>query len=174
MWKVLGVSMAVLVGSFLLIQLVPFGRDHTNPPVVQEPKWDRKSTRELAVRACYDCHSNQTVWPWYSSVAPASWLVVNDVRGGRYILNFSEWNRQQPALLVPNEVQDVFFEECEMPPFAYLLLHPKARLTGGERLALFEGFSTTSGVNFGKPEKPATGWTDTTGSWCSLYHLFSR
>ena len=69
--KVILIVLIVAVGGFLLIQFVPFGRDHTNPPVVQEPKWDSPATRELAKRACFDCHSNETVWPWYSNIAPA-------------------------------------------------------------------------------------------------------
>jgi hypothetical protein len=59
-----------------------YGRDHSNPPVRIEPRWDRARTRELAVRACFDCHSNQTRWPWYSHVAPISWLVQHDVEEG--------------------------------------------------------------------------------------------
>ena len=75
---------AVLIGTALLgvIQLLPFGHDHTNPPVRKEPEWDAPETRELAARACFDCHSNQTVWPWYSNVAPVSWLVWSDVVAG--------------------------------------------------------------------------------------------
>jgi hypothetical protein len=63
----------------VLIQLVPFGRDHTNPVVTAEPRWDSPVTRELADRACFDCHSNETEWPWYAGVAPVSWLVYRDV-----------------------------------------------------------------------------------------------
>ena len=66
---------------FAAIQLVPFGHDHTNPPVVAEPAWDSPETRAFAVTACFDCHSNQTVWPWYSNIAPVSWLVQRDVDG---------------------------------------------------------------------------------------------
>ena len=73
------------------IQLIPFGRAHANPPVLQEPNWDSPQTRDLASRACFDCHSNETTWPWYSNVAPVSWLVQRDVDEGREKLNFSEW-----------------------------------------------------------------------------------
>lgn len=79
-----------LVALFLLIQLIPYGRQHTNPPVVAEPAWDSPQTRDLAVRACFDCLSNDTVWPWYSNVAPISWLVQRDIDEGRQRLNFSE------------------------------------------------------------------------------------
>ena len=80
-WILRGVVAGVVLLG--LIQLVPYGRDHTNPPVTQEVKWDSPRTRELAVGACYDCHSNLTEWPWYSNVAPISWLTQKDVDEGR-------------------------------------------------------------------------------------------
>jgi hypothetical protein len=60
---------AAALAGFALIQLVPFGRNHTNPPTTAEPRWDSPRTRALARRACFDCHSNQTTWRWYSNVA---------------------------------------------------------------------------------------------------------
>ena len=72
--KKLMIVVAVLAGLFLAIQFVPYGRDHSNPPVIGEPTWNSPETRALAVRACFDCHSNETVWPWYSNIAPVSWL----------------------------------------------------------------------------------------------------
>ena len=71
-----GGFVVLVVVLFGLIQLVPVQR--TNPPVVAEPPWDSPETRALAVRACFDCHSNETVWPWYAYVAPVSWLVAHD------------------------------------------------------------------------------------------------
>ena len=79
-----------LTGLLLLLaaaQLVPYGRDHDNPPVVAEPAWGSPATRELARRACFDCHSNETQWPWYSNIAPLSWLIQRDVDEGRDELN---------------------------------------------------------------------------------------
>jgi hypothetical protein len=76
-------SVIGLVVLFGLIQLIPYGHNHTNPSVVAEPQWDTPQTRELTARACYDCHSNATVWRWYSSIAPASWLIQHDVEDGR-------------------------------------------------------------------------------------------
>jgi hypothetical protein len=81
--------------TFAALQLIPYGRDHDNPPVVEEPKWDSAETRRLAVKACFSCHSNETKWPWYSNVARASWLLQRDVDAGRDDLNFSVWNRRQ-------------------------------------------------------------------------------
>src|SRR5512134_1372664 len=122
-----GIILAVVV-LFLLIQLVPYGRNHNNPPVVGEPAWDSPQTRLLAQRACFDCHSNETQWPWYSNVAPMSWLVQRDVDEGRDRLNFSEWGQGE------QEVDDVgeTIREGEMPPVNYVLLHPLAKLSAQE------------------------------------------
>ena len=95
--------------------------------------------RELAVRACFDCHSNQTRWPWYSHVAPMSWLVQDHVDEGRRELNFSDWNRgSSEADEAAETVRD-----REMPPQSYLLLHPEARLTDAEREQLARGLDAS-------------------------------
>ena len=125
----------------VLIQLIPYGRNHTNPPPTKEPAWNSAATRELFRRACFDCHSNETVWPWYAYVAPSSWLVQNDVDGGRRHLNFSEWNRPQ------RHAGDVAVQvrQGDMPLWYYLPLHPAARLTTAEKDALIDGAGKTLG-----------------------------
>jgi mono/diheme cytochrome c family protein len=133
-------SLSILLGGILVVQLIPYGRDHTNPPVVAEPTWDSVQTRELAVRTCFDCHSNETVWPWYSHVAPVSWLVQRDVDEGREELNFSEWNRPQEVEESAETVRD-----GSMPPRSYLLTHPEARLTEVQLTALADGLAATFG-----------------------------
>ncbi len=136
---------SVLLGGglvlLLLIQVVPYGRNHANPPVRREPSWDSPQTRQLAVRACYDCHSNQTVWPWYSNIAPVSWLVQYDVDKGRRELNFSELDRPQ------KEADEAAKEarQGEMPQWYYLVLHPEANLSAAERQALVQGLQATLG-----------------------------
>jgi len=131
-----------LLGTFLAIQLVPYGRDHTNPRVIGEPMWDAPETRALARRACFDCHSNETEWPAYASIAPVSWLVQHDVNEGRAVLNFSEWPRpQQEAKEAAEEVT-----EGEMPPVAYKLVHAHARLNTADRDRLAQGLARTLGV----------------------------
>lgn len=107
-------AVAFLVVVLLLLQLVPAGRDHDNPPVLADAPWDSPRTRELAVQACFACHSNETHWPWYSNIAPASWLVQHDVDEGREELNFSEWNRNQETDDIVESVVD-----GEMPPLAW-------------------------------------------------------
>lgn len=131
-----------LAGLFVVAQLVPYGRSHDNPPVVQEPAWDSPRTRELAMRACFDCHSNQTTWAWYSNIAPASWLVQHDVDEGRRELNFSEMNRRQKhAAEAAEEV-----EEGEMPPKIYTIMHSEAVLTSAETQELIQGLQKTFGT----------------------------
>ena len=85
-----GIGAAAFPFLLLAIQFVPYGRAHTNPPVTAEPAWDSAETRELARRACFDCHSNETAWPSYTSISPASWLAQRHVNEGRRELNFSE------------------------------------------------------------------------------------
>ncbi|MBK9974986.1 MAG: heme-binding domain-containing protein [Planctomycetes bacterium] len=142
----------LLLGALALaaaIQLVPYGRDHSNPAVATEPKWDSAATRDLAKRACFDCHSNETEWPWYSHVAPVSWLVQRDVNEGRSELNFSEWNRpQKNGQKAAKEVRD-----GEMPMWIYLPTHPQARLSDAEKQALIQGLEAT----FGTRESPRKG-----------------
>ena len=137
-WKKLGL---IAGGALLLAQAVPFGRDHENPPVSEEPAWNDPATRQLAARACFDCHSNQTHWPWYSFVAPASWIVTNDVMGGRHQLNFSEWDRPQKDA---DEAAEAV-EEGYMPLSIYTPLHPEAQLTDAEVKRLAAGFRATPG-----------------------------
>lgn len=131
-----------IVVLFVLAQFVPYGRDHENPPVVAEPKWDSPRTRELAVRACFDCHSNETRWPWYSHVAPVSWLLQWDVEEGRRKVNYSEWNR--PYEEASESAQTVV--EGEMPPWYYLPLHPPAKLSAEEKQELINGLRATFGT----------------------------
>ena len=100
-----------LLVLFALAQAVPYGGAHTNSPVTAEPAWNSPETRALAVRPCFDCHSNESRWPWYSNIAPVSWLVQREVDGGRSTLDFSEWNR-------PQEIGDVVDADLgkSMPP----------------------------------------------------------
>jgi hypothetical protein len=88
-------------------------------------------------RACNDCHSNQTVWPWYSKVAPASWLVVSNVRRGRKALNFSEWTSlslEKQHDVLPEICQEV--AEFDMPMEEYILMHLRAKLSHSEIISI--------------------------------------
>lgn len=140
--RILLIGGATLLGLFLVIQLIPFGRDHSNPAVAQEPNWDSPETRAIAQRACYDCHSNETVWPWYANVAPVSWLIVRDTLEGREHLNFSEWGRGEGE--EAEELVEVV-RSGEMPPAQYVVMHPEAKLSADEQQALIQGLSRIGG-----------------------------
>jgi hypothetical protein len=116
----------------VLVQLVPYGRDHTNPPVTRDAPWPDGRARELATAACYDCHSNQTRWPPQSFVAPFSWLLARDVSQGRDELNFSTWDEDDGDA---DDAADAV-AEGSMPPRRYLLVHPDAALGEAERQLL--------------------------------------
>jgi mono/diheme cytochrome c family protein len=138
-------SVGILIALFVVVQFIPLAGTKTNPPVVAEPKWDNSQTKVLAQRACYDCHSNETKWPWYSNVAPVSWLVIHDTNEGRSVLNFSEWGiRGQEADGVAETVQ-----EGSMPPRGYLPTHPAARLNAQEKVQLVSGLQATFGMSEG-------------------------
>ncbi len=132
--KIVRWVLAVLAAVFVLIQFVPV--DRTNPPVESEIPAP-EAVRAVLRRACYDCHSNETTWPWYSRIAPASWLVAWDVHEGRRALNFSTWNRldEKERREAIHEIREEIVEG-EMPPLAYLLLHRDAGLTGRDKAAL--------------------------------------
>jgi len=129
------------LGVFLVLaQLVRPSR--TNPPIdpnleIQASTAVDPAIAEIFERSCNDCHSNRTVWTWYSQLAPVSWLLVYDVREGREELNFSEWGaynaRRQARLLteICTEVTD-----GEMPGLPYSLAHPDAKLSAGDVQAI--------------------------------------
>lgn len=121
---------AALVGAgvLLLMQLVPYGWEHPNPPVAEDAPWPTASAERLARAACYDCHSNETDWPIHSYIAPASWLVRRDVEQGRDELNFSRWDRDD------GEADDAVeaLLDGTMPPDRYTVLHRDAALSDAE------------------------------------------
>jgi mono/diheme cytochrome c family protein len=133
LWGVVAVGVA-----FLAIQFVPYGRDHANRTVRAEPKWDSAATRAFAAASCDDCHSNRTKWPWYSNIAPLSWLVQRDVEEGRAAFNYSEpgFEGDESGEMVANG---------EMPPFYYQITHPDARLPDADKAAFVRGLRATFG-----------------------------
>lgn len=126
----------------VLIQFIPYGKDYTNPPVVSEPQWDSMQTKVLFDKACANCHSNKTTYPWYSKVAPISWLVAFDVEEGREHFNVSMWGAQKKNK-GDEAAEEV--EDGEMPPFYYLPTHPEAKLTQAETQQLILGLEKTFG-----------------------------
>ena len=146
MWIKRGLVVAAVLA--IAIQFVPYGRDHSNPPVVAEPEWDSPQTHEFAVSACFDCHSNETEWPWYTNIAPVSWLTQRDVEQGRDELNFSEWNLDQEGDDAAETVRD-----GSMPPWQYTLIHPEARLSDEQLEALEAGLVATFGDDRSQGER---------------------
>ena len=137
--RIIGIALAWLVGIFLVMQVIPYGRTHKNPRVIQEPAWDSPRTRELAKRACFDCHSNETHWPWYADVAPFSWVVQNDVYNAREVLNFSAWQVTFPTA----GASGLSVRTGNMPPVKYRMAHPEAQLTAAELTQLADGLDAT-------------------------------
>ena len=113
--------------AFIAIQFKPV--DRSNPPITMDiaapPAVDA-----ILRQSCYDCHSNETRWPWYSYVAPVSWLVTKDVHDGRKHFNFSTWDDYDPEDRI--DIIDEMYEEAEegeMPLPIYLKMHSDAKLT---------------------------------------------
>jgi hypothetical protein len=144
MWmKMLKTTFLLAAGALVVMQF--FRPERTNPlsdPAASFEAVAKPSSEVIASlkRACYDCHSNQTVWPWYSNLAPVSWLIASDVKQGRAHLNFSEWTRPGPEGELPS-----LGEACEavragkMPLRSYTLLHPDAKLTLQEAATVCSG-----------------------------------
>ncbi len=143
--RFVGVVVAATIGTFLAIQLVPYGKSHSNPLVTGEPQWANEETRELMVRACFGCHSNEVEYPAYASVAPISWVVQSHVDEGRAKVNYSEFDRRQRGAHETLEV----IEEGEMPPHYYTVFgrHPEAKLSARELATFIAGVKATPGLS---------------------------
>jgi len=122
---------------FALIQLVPI--DRVNPPTTLEPKWSAPEARALAREHCFQCHSNETERPWYSYVAPASWLIKWDVVNGQDRFNFSEWDKH------PGELDEMIGEiqDGGMPPLQYTLFHPNSKLEAQQKQTLIDALTAS-------------------------------
>ncbi len=141
------ITMGLVLILILLfgIQLIPVTM--SNPPI-EEQISTSPEVKAVLKRACYDCHSYETVWPGYSQVAPVSWLLAWDVREGREELNFSTWNRygQKKRNKMIKEIWEEV-EEGEMPPWFYLPLHPEAGLSDQDRGVLKEWAASVPSVS---------------------------
>jgi hypothetical protein len=132
----------ILLVIIVVIQLIPSGR----PAVTMNNPNDLLLNNEVPVKvekmlraACYDCHSNESVYPWYAYVAPVSFLVSRDIRVGREELNFSDWKsleKMDQAKLLDKIIEEV--EEEEMPMVIYPPLHPEAKLSDEDRKVLMD------------------------------------
>jgi hypothetical protein len=133
----------VVLGAIgLAVVIQAYRPSRTNPPI--DPKQEitaamavAPDVRPILSRSCDDCHSNRTVWPWYSEVAPISWGVISDVSDGRSHMDFSEWGTY-PAYKRKDLLNDVckMVTQHDMPLVTYALLHPNARLSEADRQAI--------------------------------------
>ena len=131
----------------LLAQLVPVQR--TNPPV-ERAVTAPPEVMVILRRACFDCHSHETVWDgWQTRIAPASWLVAHDVREGRQELNFSRWGSGKHAERVGRKIAEEV-REGDMPPRLYVVAHPGARLSAADQAALLDWAATLPGGAAGR------------------------
>ena len=128
---VLWVGLGVLA-IFIAIQFVPYGWRHPNPPMTLNAPWPDEESEAIARRSCYDCRSNETEWPWYTHVAPMSWLVRSIVERGREKLNFSTWDTG------PGEPEHAIerMQDGSMPPSNYTRIHSGTDLSEQEVAAL--------------------------------------
>ena len=127
------------------IQAIPYGRAQTNDAVTGEPQWADQTTRDLMVRACYDCHSNEVEYPAYASVAPISWAVEFHVSEGREAVNYSTFTTDRGQ--ADDSIEVIL--DGSMPPayFTRFGLHPEAVLTDAERDVLVAGLRNTPGLS---------------------------
>ena len=135
--RVILVVVALVVLVFMLIQVIPV-QGRTNPRLRTQMQWNSAQTDSLVRGACYDCHSNETSWPWYSYIAPVSWMIAHDVQEGRGKLNFSE----QPASQINPQRLIQAIQNGSMPPAYYRTTHPAARLTDEQKQQLIAGIQT--------------------------------
>ena len=134
------IIVGVIIVLAVLVQFIPWGSiipafAETNPPVQSQIQWNSPATAQLVRTACYDCHSNETTWPWYSRVTPVSWLVAHDVNEGRQKLNFSTQSADQ--INADKLIEQI--QRGSMPKSIYLVMHPTAALTDQQKSDLIDG-----------------------------------
>lgn len=127
-----------LGGLAILLQFIPYGKNHLNPPVETQVSWDSPKTKELFYKACADCHSNETKYPWYSNLAPISWLVQHDIDEGREHFNISSKSGEKDGHEAAEEI-----EKGGMPMSIYVLMHKEAKLSQEEKETLANGLEKT-------------------------------
>jgi len=132
LWTVLG-----LIALFVVIQFVPYGRDHSNAPATNPFQWSSPTAEAIAKASCYDCHSNETKWWWAVKIAPFSWLAQHDITRAQARLNFSAWTG---ALTSPGLQHAI---NSNMPPLKFTLIHTGTKLNDAEKQTLLRGFQAS-------------------------------
>ncbi|MCB9854027.1 MAG: heme-binding domain-containing protein [Phycisphaerales bacterium] len=141
-----GLGLILIAGA--AIQFVPV--DKTNPRITSDIPAPPE-VKAVLRQSCYDCHSHETTWPWYSRIAPVSWLIANDVNEGREKLNFSTWDRYDAGKQA-HKIHEIWeeVEKGEMPLWFYEPLHPEAKLTSEDLAILKAWASATPDVKRGR------------------------
>ena len=142
-WKIALWTIVGLLALFLVIQFVPYGRDHSTKAAPNPFQWNAPAAEAIARESCYDCHSNETRWWWGVKIAPMSWLAQRDIDGAQEAFSFSDWNGD----LTAEEMQEAINDG--MPPLQYTLLHPGAKLSDAEKQTLVAGFQASLGASSG-------------------------
>ena len=140
--KLLRILFILIIAAFVVIQFFDIERD--NPEFNQEDdlmtvEKPPAEVQKILRATCYDCHSNETQWPWYSYIAPASWFVKQHVTDGRDNINLNFWGEyelEDRAYMIKEMIEEV--EEGEMPLPGYDIMHPDARLTNEQKEVLFK------------------------------------
>ena len=148
MKKIGKIILYILLGAFITIQFFPYNRPENRAQVGYDFFSENQVPEEVSTmirNACYDCHSQETNFPWYSYVAPVSWLVASDINKGRYHLDFSHWQRleKKDKIKILDEIAEEI-EDGSMPMKIYIPLHPEAKLSDEDRETLIlwaEGFT---------------------------------
>ena len=137
--RAITIFVSVCVAIFVLIQFVPYGRNHVNPPDTKQLVWKDPASENTFRTICMQCHSNHTEWPWYTNIAPGSWLVQSDVDNARLAMNLSETDvSEYKAGNLARQVQ-----ADRMPPFQYKLLHWDAIFSDAQKKQLIDGINKT-------------------------------
>lgn len=149
MKKALKISLFVLLAVAIIIQFIGNELPENSNDLSKDLALSENAPEEVKAilsKACYDCHSNQTTYPWYSYVAPVSWLVIKDVKEGREELNFSEWSEQskrRKVKILTEMAEEI--EDKKMPLPIYTVTHRDAKLSDDEIAAITDWTKTVSG-----------------------------
>lgn len=149
--KVLKVLLLLLLAAFIVIQFWRIDKSNpefdqsmdlismTNPPT---------EVAQMLRSACYDCHSNETIWPWYSNMAPTSWMLEQHVEDGRDNINFSYWGEfdaEDKIYILEEMIEEI--EEAEMPLPGYLITHSDAKLSEAQTQLLIDWLRSQQTLN---------------------------
>lgn len=134
--KFVKIAVIILFVAFVAIQF--YRPDFTNPPIVESENLLAggqvpENVKAILVRSCADCHSNETVYPWYSRISPSSWFLAGHISEGRREMNFSTWNKSEDRRK-KKKLEEICeqIESREMPLPSYLWIHRSARLSDEE------------------------------------------